>query len=243
MRFVYHSGGPGSFIAFFLFVALLFLLFVVLPANIAAHAAEGLGLTPLQGIVLLVAMVLTRGLEFTVYRSERLVREVIRPETPFAELLRMRGMAGAESIYGEELVPQTFAVALGGLILPLVMSAVFLFRVAHLPNALAWAGLAVVVSSAVCFAATTYRGGMPPKLPVFLPPVCAGLTAVMLPHAEFTAAASFAAAVFGPIVGNGFLPLAVPRMRGRVDTPYLVFGGPQVFWGIFFGCVVAGLVA
>jgi uncharacterized membrane protein len=244
MRFVYHSGGPGSVLALILFLALLILFFIVLPANIAAHAAEGLGLTPVQGIVLLITMVLTRGVEFTVYRSERLVREVLLPDTPFFELLRMRGFNGMDqAMYGEELVPQTFGITLGGMALPLAMSLVFLARVAHVPGALAWSALVIAISIAVCFASTRYRQGLAPRLPVVVPPVCAALAAFMLPQTEYTAAAAFAGAVIGPLAGSGLVPLLWPRTRGRVDAPRVVFGGTQMFWGIFFGCVVAGLVA
>jgi uncharacterized membrane protein len=244
MRFIYQSGGPGSLLAMILFLALLLLFFVVLPANIAAHAAEGLGLTPVQGILLLVAMVLSRGVEFTVFRSERLVRDVVRPDMPLSAFLRMQGMTPPEEeMFGDELVPQTFAVGVGGLLLPLGMSLVFLGRVAALPGALAWTGAAVALAAVVCFAATTYRPGMAPKLPVFMPPVCAALTAFMLPSQGFTASAAFAAAVLGPVLGSGIAPLLLPRLRARVDAPRVVLGGEGFFWGVFFGCIVAGLVA
>lgn len=243
MRFVYQSGGPGSLLALLLFLALLLLLFVILPANIAAHAAEGLGLNPFQGLLLLVAMVLGRGVAFTVYRSGRLVREVLRPEAPLSALLRMQGLNVAdEGMFGDELVPQSVAVGVGGFLLPLGMALVFLGRVAGEPGALAWSGAAVLLSAVVCFAATTYRPGLPPKLPVFLSAVCAGLTAFLLPQQGFTAAAAFAAAVLGPALGNGLAPLLLPRMRARVDAPRIVLGGDAGFWGVFLGCIVAGLV-
>ncbi|MGE4293430.1 MAG: DUF1614 domain-containing protein [Desulfovibrio sp.] len=243
MRFIYQSGGPGSLFALILFLGFMLLLFVILPANIAAHAAEGLGLTPVQGILLLVAMVLTRSVEFTVYRSDRLVRDVILPEPPFSAFMRRQGMAGAgEEIFGDELVPQTFAVGLGGLLLPLGMSILFLARVADLPDALAWTGASVALASVVCFAATTYRPGLPPRLPVFMPPVCAALTAFMLPAQGFIAPAAFAAAVLGPLLGSGLTPLLLPHLRARVDAPHVVLGGERFFWGVFFGCIVAGLV-
>lgn len=244
MRLIYQAGGPGSFLALLIFLALMLLLFVVLPANIAAHAAEGLGLTPVQGILLLVAMILTRRVEFTVFRSERLVREVFRPEMPFSALFRMQGMNGFdETVYGDELVPQTFAVGLGGLLLPICMSVMFLARIIEMPGVLGWTGGAVVLATIVCFATTTYRPGFAPRLPVFMPPICAALAVFMLPPTGFSASAAFAAAVFGPILGSGIAPLLLPQTRGRVDAPRVVLGGESVFWGIFFGCIVAGLMA
>ncbi|MEF2146404.1 MAG: DUF1614 domain-containing protein [Desulfovibrionaceae bacterium] len=141
------------------------------------------------------------------------------------------------------MVRQSFAVSLGGLVLPLAMTVFFAARMANEPGALAWTVGAAVIAAAVCFAATTYPPAQGPRLPLLLPPFCAVLAGLMLQEVPFAASAAFAAAVLGPILGSGVLPLLFPAYRNRVDIPRLVLGGGATFWGIFFGCIAAGLVA
>ena len=221
---------------------------VSVPVGVMAESFERLGLTPIQGGAVLLAMLLLRSVSLPLWKSRRLVSRP-RPEDfqgdPGALFLfmarRMERMSqGLEA--ESELVPQRFSLSVGGVFVPLALSVYFLARVPEPQSLLPWLGVSVAVSAAICagFARPALFTGI--SLPVLAPPVAAFLSGWLAPLSGFGPETAWIAGSLGGFLGTA-LHLAVPSMRARVTAPEVVLGGPGSFGGIFLVAFVAGLLA
>lgn len=235
----YYRFGPGAGLGALVFAALIIFALIFVPARLAGEAFERLGLTTVQGVAVLAAMLIWRTASLTVFRSRKLVPD--RPaETMQQMLLRMQGVEH-EGEHTGELVRQRISLGVGGALVPLGLCAWF---AAGLPaDQEAWAFVAggVAVVGAACFAALKPRVGRSPELPVWLPPLVTIVAALLVSGREYAPQATYLSAVLGTLAGTGVLPFVVRRTRRQLDAPNIVIGGPGVFGGIFLATLAAGL--
>ncbi|MBU1247774.1 MAG: DUF1614 domain-containing protein [Proteobacteria bacterium] len=232
---------PGAGLGILFLFGLLVFGLIFVPAHVAGESFERLGLTMLQGLVVLVCMLLWRGKSFIIHVSSRLVPQVAA-QAMNAMLFRMQGME-PESEHTGELVHQRIAVSVGGAVVPLCLCAYFAFRLSTHTNAWAWTAGVVALVAVVCFAALKPWPGQGLRLPVFLSPAATAVAAMVLRGQPFAPQAAYIAAVAGTLIGAGLAPLVISRFRNRLDAPLLVIGGPGVFGGLFFATIAAGLFA
>ncbi len=124
MRNPYFQFSGGIFAAL-LFLVGLFFLFIFLPMSIVAEAFSKLGLTPAQGVLMFIAILIGRTVNLPVFTSERLVM-VQRPASVRFSMDEMGRPMQIQEDSANELVKQVFAVNVGGCILPLLLSLTFL---------------------------------------------------------------------------------------------------------------------
>lgn len=221
---------------------------VSIPVGVMSESFQRLGLTPLQGGAVLLAMLVFRSVALPVWKSGRLVS---RPRLEDFEgdpgrlfLFMARRMERmAQGLEAEtELVPQRFSISVGGVLVPLALGAYFLIRTPDPGSLLVWLGVSVAVSAALCagFARPSPVTGV--SLPVLAPPVAALLSGWLAPLPGFGPETAWIAGSLGGLLGAA-LHLIVPPMRARVTAPEVVLGGPGSFGGIFLVAFVAGLLA
>jgi uncharacterized membrane protein len=241
---------PQGGLLFLVVFGLIIYALVSVPVNVMAESFHRLGLTPLQGAAVLVAMVVFRSVPLPLWKSRRLVTRPRRDDpAAFMEgmfrIMAMRLERTDEDMDLEdrnELVPQRFSVSVGGVLVPLAMSVYFLVRAGDPGGLLLWLGLSVAVSAAICagFARPAPFAGI--VLPVLAPPVAAFLAGWLAPLPGFGPETAWIAGSLGAFLGL-VLHLLVPSMRDRISTPEVVLGGPGSFGGVFLVAFVAGLLA
>lgn len=130
------------------------------------------------------------------------------------------------------------AVNVGGCLVPLAVAVYELVRLAS-TGRLAWAVLAVLVNTVVC-----WRVARPvPQVGIAMPPLVPALAAVgcaLLFTPEQAPPVAFAAGVLGPLLGADLLHLGQVR---RIATGTASIGGAGTFDGIVLSGLVATLLA
>lgn len=212
----------------------LFVLFMLLVPVLVLTVGDILGLDPVVTGVVFVAIVLGSLVNLPVMEVESL-RPVLPPfNLPFFEAAFPRVVERATT---------TIAVNVGGAVVPVLLSAYFLWR---LPprGALAALGAAVLV------ALVAHRFARPvPGLGIALPPLLPPLASVIATSVLFqllgvplavVAPAAFAAGVLGTISGADLLNLKrIPTLGAAIVS----IGGAGTFDGIFLTGVFATLFA
>lgn len=144
----------GGMLPALLFLVALFFLFIFLPVSIVAEAFSKLGLTPAQGVLMLIAILVGKSVNIPVFTSERLV-VIPRPRTMNFTMDEYGRPVRIEEEPANELKKQVFAVNLGGFILPLLLCITFLVSL-HLNNraegAYGWIGFAMIMVAGGCYA-------------------------------------------------------------------------------------------
>lgn len=233
----YYRLPPGAGLGALALLALFLFALVFVPARLAGEAFERLGLTMLQGLAVLAAMLLWRTRAFTVFVSRRLVPD--RAQATLQEaFLRMQGMEMGPQPTGE-LVRQRVQLGLGGCVVPLCLCVYFALRLP--PEAWAWVAGGSAVVAGACFAAMRRQPGRGVEVPVFVAPVATLAATLLFSGREWAPQAAYLCAVLGTLGGTGLLPLALPRLRAGLDQPRVVIGGPGVFGGLFLATLAAGL--
>ena len=103
----------------------LFFLFIFLPVSLVTEAFSKLGLTPVQGILMFIAILLGRTVNLPVYTSDRLVMVARRRSVQFTMDETGRHVQ-IEQDPSNELKKQVIAVNFGGCIMPVLLSLTFL---------------------------------------------------------------------------------------------------------------------
>jgi len=240
----YFQFSGGIFAALLLLVALFFL-FIFLPVSIVAEAFSKLGLTPAQGVLMLIAILIGRGVNIPVFTSERLV-VVLRPQTINYTMDASGRPVRIEQDSANELKKQVFAINLGGFILPLLLSLTFLIRLhmnGQAEGIYTWIAFAMVMVAGGCYAMTKADPFTGLRLPLVMPALMTFVSVFFFVPEPFRPVAAYVAGTMGTIIGGNFAPLLTPRIRNAVGTPMVSIGGAGTFGGVFVAGILAVLLA
>lgn len=240
LRPPYFQFSGGLIFALIFLLALLFM-FVFLPLSIVTEAFSRLGVTPVQGVLLLIAILLGRTVNIPVYTSERLV---MVSRTSSVEFLRnqLGGHIQVEQQPENELRKQQFAVNLGGCIIPVLLSMMFMLRSSGElgdVGALGWIALSTVVVAAAGYAMVKpdIMAGL--RIPVFVPAIATLITVWLLVPKPIAPMAAYVSGSIGTILGACVAPLLTPRIRNSIAAPVVSIGGSGTFGGIFLAGILA----
>ncbi len=218
---------PFSPLQLLLLILILALAIIVIYLGVFTLALEKLGLSPHSAMLLLICMLLGSGINLPLFRIDA---EAPTQET--RQLLRGLYLGRLPPFSGKTLI----AVNVGGAVIPVSFSLyLFLTNPLPLPQVL----LAILVVSAISLAASRPIPGLGIGMPIFLAPVSAALTALLIAP-EHSAPLAYICGTFGVLIGADLL-----RMKdiGRIGTPVASIGGAGTFDGIFLTGIVAVLLA
>lgn len=235
----------GGIVAALLFLVALFFLFVFLPVSIVAEAFSKLGLTPVQGVLMLIAIVVGRMADIPVFTSERLV-VVPRPRNIRFSMDEMGRPVQLEEEPANELVKQVFAVNVGGFLLPLLLSVTFLVSLhftGQAAGAYKWIGFVMLMVAGGCYAITRAHPLTGLRVPLFMPAVMTFVSVFFFVPEPYRPVAAYIAGTMGTILGGNIVPLLTPRIRNQVGTPKVSIGGAGTFGGVFVAGILAVLLA
>lgn len=218
---------PFSAPQFLLLVLVLILLVIIIQVGAFTMALDKLGLSPHSAMLLLICTLVGSTINLPLF--------TIDAEEPSEETKQMiRGM-----LFGRPL-PFTgktvVAVNVGGALIPASFS-FYLMDSNQLP--LTQAILAIVIVAAVCRIFSRPIAGLGIGIPVFVAPVSAALTALLLTP-EHSAAMAYVCGTLGILIGADLLRL--PDI-GKLGAPMASIGGAGTFDGIFFTGIIAVLLA
>lgn len=219
------------FSPFHLIAALLLLAFMVAFIQVGALtiAFDKLGLSPESGFALLLVSLLGSAINLPLFRMKA---NPPPPDTfmvPLAgRLLRIR----PPPFTGSTVI----AINVGGGLVPVFFSA-YLFR--HTPIDATTALLAIAIVTFVCYAYSRPIPGLGIGMPIFVAPLSAALTAVLL-DGDASAPLAYICGSLGVLLGADILRL---RDIPRLGAPIASIGGAGTFDGIFITGIVAVLLA
>ncbi len=244
MRNPYFQFSGGIFAAL-LFLVGLFFLFIFLPMSIVAEAFSKLGLTPAQGVLMLIAILIGRTVNLPVFTSERLVM-VPRSTTMRFTVDEMGRPMQIQDEPANELVKQVFAVNVGGCILPLLLSLTFLVSM-HLSGntngVYGWIGFALIMVAGGCYAIAKADPFTGLRVPLVMPALMTFVSVFFFVPEPFRPVAAYVAGTMGTLIGGNLIPLLTPRVRNAVGTPQVSIGGAGTFGGVFVAGILAVLLA
>lgn len=235
----------GGIFAALLFLVGLFFLFIFLPVSMVAEAFSKLGLTPAQGILMLMAILIGRTVNFPVFTSERMVI-VTKPQTIQYTMDASGRPVQLEQDNANELKKQVFAVNLGGFILPLLLCFTFLIRM-HLNDqtdgVYGYIGFAMLMVAGGCYVMTKADPFTGLRVPLIMPALMTFISVFFFVPEPFRPVAAYVAGTMGTIIGGNLAPLFTPRVRNAVGTPQVSIGGAGTFGGVFVAGILAVLLA
>lgn len=235
----------GGIFAALLFLVGLFFLFVFLPVSIVAEAFSKLGLTPVQGVLMLIAILVGRSVNIPVFTSERLII-VPRPRTMNFSMDEYGRPVQIEEEPANEVKKQVFAVNLGGFILPLLLSITFLVSLhmsGRADGVYGWIGFAMVMVAGGCYALAKADPLTGIRVPLVMPALMTFVSVFFFVPEPFRPVAAYIAGTMGTIIGGNIAPLLTPRVRNGVGTPLVSIGGAGTFGGVFVAGILAVLLA
>jgi len=235
----------GGLFAALLFLVALFFLFVFLPVSMVAEAFSKLGLTPAQGVLMFIAILLGRGVNIPVYTSERLVM-VRKPMSMQFGLDEHGRPVQIEQDSANELKKQVFAINVGGCILPILLSFTFLVLLhtsGHAEGLYGWLAFALVAVTGGCYAMAKADPFTGLRVPLFMPGIMTFISVFFFVPEELRPVAAYVAGTIGTMLGGNVLPLLTPRIRNSVGAQEVAIGGAGTFGGVFIAGILAVLLA
>ncbi len=240
--YVQFSGGIFPAL---LFLAALFFLFVFLPVSIVAEAFSKLGLTPVQGVLMLIAILVGRFVNVPVFTSERLV-VVPKSRSVSFGLDDLGRSVWSEQEPTNELKKQVLAVNVGGCVMPLLLSVTFLVSL-HLGNraegVYSWIAFAMIMVAGASYAVSKADPFVGLRVPVIMPVVMTFVSVYFFVPQEFRPVAAYVAGTLGTLVGGNVVPLLTPKIRNHIGIPLVSIGGAGTFWGVFLAGILSVLLA
>ncbi|AKJ64757.1 DUF1614 domain-containing protein [Kiritimatiella glycovorans] len=221
--------GCLSLILFFVLI----LLFPLFLADIMSTALMRLGLSPRTSLLLVVGIFVGGMMNIPVKKIPRDEVYEINPS----------GLLGLDRLFHHSaaLRPYTLiAVNVGGCVIPVLIAAYELLRLAGLPGGVLMTGLVgIALNTAVCYYLARPVSGIGIAMPAFVPGLVAAAYALLFAP-EAAPAVAFTAGVLGPLIGADLLHL---REIGRVSTGFASIGGAGTFDGIVISGLLAALLA
>jgi uncharacterized membrane protein len=216
---------PGRLFAF---LAVLVILVAVIQVGAITIAFDKLGLSSSSAYLLLFASLFGSAINLPLFQMS--ASGPVEPVEPVRSWGILR--PPPKQFEGKTLV----AVNVGGAIIPMAFSLYLLM--AHSVGVLeALAGIVVV--SAVSRLVSRPISGLGIGMPIFIAPVTAAVTAVMINSAH-SAPLAYISGTLGVLIGADVLRLKDIR---RLGTPFASVGGAGTFDGIFITGILAVLLA
>lgn len=244
MNYPYFQFSGGLFAAL-LFMVALFFLFIFLPVSIVAEAFSKLGLTSAQGVLMFIAILVGRTVNFPFFTSERMVI-VSKPQT-FNYTMNASGQPmQVEQDTANEVKKQVFLVNLGGCILPLLLCLTFLIRLhmnGQAEGVYGYIGFAMLMVAGGCYVMAKADPFTGLRVPLFMPALMTFVSVFFFVPEPLRPVAAYVAGTMGTILGGNIVPLLTPRVRNAVGTPEVAIGGAGTFGGVFVAGVLAVLLA
>lgn len=244
MNYPYFQFSGGIFAAL-LFLVALFFLFIFLPVSIVAEAFSKLGLSSTQGVLMFIAILLGRTVNFPIFTSERMVI-VSKPRTVNYAMDESGQHVQIEQDNANELKKQVFAVNLGGFILPLLLSLTFLIRLhvnGQADGVYGYMGFALLMVAGGCYVMAKADPFTGLRVPLIMPALMTFVSVYFFVPDPFRPVAAYVAGTMGTIIGGNVAPLLTPRVRNAVGTPQVSIGGAGTFGGVFVAGILAVLLA
>ena len=233
----------GIFMAL-LFLVALFFLFIFLPVSMVAEAFAKLGLTPAQGVLMFMAILVGKSVDLPVYTSERLV-VVTKPRSMNFSMDEF-GRPTIEEDTTNEVKKQVFAVNVGGVIMPLLLSITFLVML-HMDGkaegVYGWIAFSMAMVAGGCYALAKADPFTGLRVPLIMPALMTFLSVYFFVPQELRPVAAYVAGTMGTIIGGNLIPLMTPRIRNSIGTPKVSIGGAGTFGGVFVAGILAVLLA
>ncbi|OGT20487.1 MAG: hypothetical protein A2V90_04580 [Gammaproteobacteria bacterium RBG_16_57_12] len=217
---------PFAPLPLLLFIFILSFLLVFVQLGMLTVAFEKLGVSSELGFILLFGSLFGSSINLPLF-TIRAEPPSQPPVLPFWGLLR----PPQQPFTGKTII----AVNLGGCVIPVAFS---LFLLLNRPVELGQSLLAIGLVSVVCFLASRPIHGLGIGMPVFVAPVTAAITAVII-DAEVSAPLAYIGGTLGVLIGADLLRLGDIRKMG---TPFASIGGAGTFDGIFITGIVAVLL-
>ncbi len=215
---------PIGCLILLLFILFLPLLFILGYFHILTIGFEKLGFSPEATILILFAILIGSSINIPVTRQK-----LVRVEEPsFLGLFR-----------SPRIKTQGIAINLGGAVIPVLLSFYFLYlgwRAGFNLEPVLIATILMIIVSKLLARIVPGKGII---LPFFIPPLFAGLFALILAP-SFAASCAFISGVLGTLIGADLLNL---KKIQSVSPGFLSIGGTGVFDGIFLVGMVSALLA
>ena len=235
----------GGIFAALLFLVALFFLFIFLPVSLVSEAFSKLGLTPVQGILMLIAILLGRTVNLPVYTSDRLVMVTRQRSVQFVMDETGRHVQIEENP-SNELKKQVFAVNFGGCIMPVLLSLTFLVSLhvaGKADGVYSWLGFTMFMVAGGCYAMTKPDILTGLRVPLLMPAVMTFLSVYFFVPEPFRPVAAYVSGTLGTLIGGNVAPLLTPRIRNNIAAPEISIGGAGTFGGVFVAGILAVLLA
>lgn len=218
---------PFSFLYLLLFLFSLVILAAVIQIGIIAISFEKLGLPPSFAFLLLLASLFGSGINIPLYS--------IPAKPPPANFEPFS--SGLLHYIPVQFTGRTvIAINVGGCLIPVLFSAYLLI---HSPLTFIQVAIALVMVVAISYWMSRPIPGVGIGMPIFIAPVTAALTAIVIGGPE-SAPLAYIAGTLGVLIGADILRL---RDIQQMGVPVASIGGAGTFDGIFLTGVVAVLLA
>ena len=221
-----------SFAQLFILVFVVTLVVVFIQLGVISVVLGKLGLSPHSALTLLAVFLFGSAINLPLFSIDAEEPET-KPPKPFRGLLPTPDIP----FTGKTRV----AINVGGGLTPILFS-IYLFTQTDIGSLQALIGIAVV--SAVSYVFSRPVPGLGIGMPIFIAPVTAALTAVILSQVtqtpESSAPLAYISGTLGVLIGADILRLKDIRKMG---TPVAAIGGAGTFDGIFITGIAAVLLA
>jgi len=219
---------PFAPLPLFLFIALLVVLVTFVQIGALTLAFDKLGLSAEYGFLLLFVSLFGSAINLPLF--------TVSAQAPPAEAVpvALRGLLRhmAREFRGRTLI----AINVGGGLIPVLFSIYLIGRGELSPLTV---GAAVGIVTLVSYLISSPLPGIGIGMPIFVAPVAAALTALLL-GPEHSAPLAYICGTLGVLIGADLLRLNDIR---RMGTPLASIGGAGTFDGIFMTGIVAVLLA
>ncbi|MEM4576376.1 MAG: DUF1614 domain-containing protein [Candidatus Nezhaarchaeales archaeon] len=233
------------FLALFLLLGLMPLLWFYLIPRALAQAFQPLGLNPLLGYIVALLMVFL-SIVFSAVNIAitEVPRQVVVPEIDYVWFFGLPyPIPRLRLVVSKTIV----AVNVGGALVPLTLStlmlALFSINVKAVPATLATACTVAVVAT-VSHIASRVIPGVGIVVPALVPPLAASLPTILLSHilevVDLGPAIAYIGAVIGTLIGADVVNLV--KHFHKLQSPLVSIGGAGTFDGIYLSGIVALLL-
>lgn len=210
-----------------LLLALSIFLVVFIQLNIVTIAFDKLGLSPDSALLLVVVTLIGSMINLPLFSMK-----VAKPSPGPVPLLWKMFKLPQPEFTGKTII----AVNVGGCVIPVAFSG---FLLANHTIGLLQVIIAVSMVSLVSYVLSRPMAGVGIAMPMFVAPVTAALTAVIL-SPEQSAPLAYICGTLGVLIGADVLHL---KDIGKMGPPVAAIGGAGTFDGIFITGIVAVLLA
>ncbi len=212
---------------FLLLVFIFLLAVIILYMGVFTIALDKLGLSTHSAMLLLACTLIGSGINLPLF-------QITADAPPDEEIQSLQGLLFGRPLpfTGKTIV----AINVGGALIPIGFS---IYLASHNPLEFTRILLAIAIVAAVSYFASRPVRGLGIGMPVFVAPITAALTALLIAP-DSSAPLAYICGTLGVLVGADLLRLNDIR---KIGTPVASIGGAGTFDGIFLTGIVAVLLA